>query len=223
MAQTECFAGLTDVAVPVVHGGRHMATLWSGKIFRRTPTQRDFERTVAPLRGELSPTSTREAQRAYFARPVVTPECWELAVSMLHVMATLLGERAGDACARESAFESPAVASAKRYVCEHQTQPIAPADVVDHVRMNQSYFCRLFKRETRLTLSEYINRAHLEIAQELLSATSMRITEIATAAGFGSIQQFNEMFKRYVGLSPTAYRESHILTQRRLSSLAPEK
>ena len=41
--QINCYAGLTEVAVPVVIGGRHVATLMSGQVFRREPTERDFK------------------------------------------------------------------------------------------------------------------------------------------------------------------------------------
>lgn len=45
--QINCFCGLTDVAVPVVIGGRHVATLLSGQVFRREPTERDFKMVAA--------------------------------------------------------------------------------------------------------------------------------------------------------------------------------
>ena len=40
--QVYCYAGLTDIAIPVIIAGRHVATLLSGQIFRREPTRRDF-------------------------------------------------------------------------------------------------------------------------------------------------------------------------------------
>ena len=42
LAAIHCYAGLTVVAVPVLSGGRHVATVMSGQVFRREPTQRDF-------------------------------------------------------------------------------------------------------------------------------------------------------------------------------------
>src|SRR5271165_3709244 len=47
--QTHCYAGLTVIAVPVVAGGRHLATLMSGQVFRREPTERDFLMVVKML------------------------------------------------------------------------------------------------------------------------------------------------------------------------------
>jgi len=52
--QVSCFAGLTDVAVPVIVNGQHVATLMTGQIFRRPPTERDFQMILkaAQERGE---------------------------------------------------------------------------------------------------------------------------------------------------------------------------
>jgi len=203
-AQSECFAGLTELVAPVVCDGRHVATLWSGQVFRRVPTERDFVRAVAPLRGEWCAGEMGEARRAYFARPVYTTTGLHRAAGMLHDIALKFG--AGWFFGENFDVGSSAVAIARRYVEEHLAEPTTPADVVGHVHLNHSYFCRLFKHETHLTLGEYIARAHVERALELLATSSLRITEVATVSGFGSIQQFNEKFKRYVGLSPSIYR-----------------
>ena len=181
-AHAECFAGLTELAVPVVRDGWHVATLWSGQVFRREPSVDDFVRTIAPFRGELCPDEVHEARLAYFARPVVSPESWHLAVSMLHVVATYFGERTDWDPLHDTVRESTVVTRAKEYVRAHRSRPISPADVVAHVRMNQSYFCRRFKKETGQTLSEYIARAHVGVAMELLASTPKRITRIAVMA-----------------------------------------
>ena len=70
--QVSCFAGLTDVAVPVMVGGRHVATLISGQVFRREPTERDFQIVVGMV-GQ-GPEWEGRVRRAYFATPVASPE-----------------------------------------------------------------------------------------------------------------------------------------------------
>jgi AraC-like DNA-binding protein len=207
-AHAECFAGLTELAVPVVSDGRHVATLWSGQVFRRVPSEEDFVRASAPFRSELCPGGMHEARLVYFARPVFTNEQWHHAMGMLHDIASDFGDQTAHAPDDDFSIGSSAVAKAKRYVQGNLTQPFTPAEVAEHIHLNQSYFCRLFRRETQLTLGEYIARSRVERALELLATTAMRSTEIAHAAGFGSIQRFNALFKRYVGLSPSAFRGS---------------
>ena len=59
-----------------------------------------------------------------------------------------------------------------------------------------------------MTLTEHVTRMRLEKAKAMLVDPAIRISEAAYAAGFGSIPQFNSVFKRYVGVAPTEYRES---------------
>ena len=75
--------------------------------------------------------------------------------------------------------------------------------------MAQSYFCRQFKKETGMTLTEFISRTRVRMAQErLLAAPGQRVTDIAMETGFGSITQFNVTFRYYAGMSPTQYRKA---------------
>jgi AraC-like DNA-binding protein len=100
------------------------------------------------------------------------------------------------------------VANAKQFVQTHVEEPITLAQVVRHVNVSRFYFCKLFKKVTGMTLTEYVSRVRIERAKTLLVDPSLRITEIVYSAGFGSIPQFNSVFKRIVGMPPTEYRET---------------
>ena len=99
-----------------------------------------------------------------------------------------------------------AVGSAKKFIQSHATETITLEEVLQHVHVSRFYFCKLFKRTTGVTLTEYVARVRMEKAKELLVDPSLRISEIVFAAGFGSIPQFNSVFKRFVGMSPSEYR-----------------
>jgi AraC-like DNA-binding protein len=76
------------------------------------------------------------------------------------------------------------------------------------VNVSRFYFCKLFKKATGMTLTEYVSRVRVEKAKELLVDPALRVSEVVYAAGFGSIPRFNSVFKRYVGMPPTEYRAS---------------
>jgi AraC-like DNA-binding protein len=80
--------------------------------------------------------------------------------------------------------------------------------VVRHVNVSRFYFCKLFKKATGMTLTEYVARVRVEKAKTMLVDPTLRISEVVYAAGFGSIPQFNSVFKRLVGMPPTEYRET---------------
>lgn len=204
--QVYCFAGLTVVAVPVVFGPHHLATLLSGQVFRREPTERDFLMVAKMVRGGLDGDWEKRARKAYFETPVVTAERLQAIIQLLNVFAQYLGDYASRQAIASSHHEPNAVASAKQFVQSHVEESITLAQVVQHVKVSRFYFCKLFKKATGMTLTEYVSRVRVEKAKTLLMDTSLRISEVVYAAGFGSIPRFNSVFKRYVGMPPTEYR-----------------
>jgi AraC-like DNA-binding protein/ligand-binding sensor protein len=204
--QIHCFAGLTVVAVPVVIGGRHVATLLSGQVFRREPTQRDFTLVAKMLSGGLNGDWEKKARRAYFETPVVTADRFQAIIELVNVFAQYLADYASR-CAIARSHEEPApVTSAKEFVQSHIDEPVTLGQVAQHVHVSPFYFCKLFKKATGMTLTEYVARVRVEKAKTLLVDPSLRISEVVYAAGFGSIPRFNSVFKRFVGMPPTQYR-----------------
>lgn len=204
--QISCFAGLTDVAVPVIVNGQHVATMMSGQIFRRPPTERDFRMVVSMLKGGQDADWEKKTRKAYFETPVVPPDRFEAMVHLLHVFAQYLADYAARHAISTSVNEPKPVSTAKKFVLSHVEEPITLAVVAQHVNVSRFHFCKVFKKSTGMTLTEYVARVRVEKAKTLLVDPSMRISEIVFAAGFGSIPRFNSVFKRCVGMPPTDYR-----------------
>ena len=76
------------------------------------------------------------------------------------------------------------------------------------VNMNANYLSENFKQVTGMNFVEYVARTRFSTACNLLQNPNLRISEIAFAAGFQSLSQFNRVFKRFSGKSPTQYRAS---------------
>jgi len=206
--QVNCLAGLTDVAVPVVVRGRHLATLMGGQVLRREPTQRDFAMVLKLIGAGQDQAWEARLRRAYFETPVVNAERFEAMIQLLSMFAQYLADYIDGHAIAFSSDDPRAVTSAKRFVQEHVDGPITLAGVVGHVGVSRFYFCKLFKRATGMTLTEYVTRVRLERAKTLLGDPALRISEVVFASGFGSIPRFNSVFKRHLGMAPTAYRET---------------
>lgn len=204
--QVSCFAGLTDVAVPVVVGGQQVATLMSGQVFRRQPTERDFLMVIKMLKGERNGPWEKKVRKAYFETPVVTADRFEAIIHLLNVFAQYLADYASRHAIASAPDEPHAISNAKEFVQSHVEETITLALVVEHVHMSRFYFCKLFKKVTGMTLTEYVSRVRVEKAKRLLTNPSLRVSEVVYASGFGSIPRFNSVFKRYVGMPPTEYR-----------------
>jgi AraC family transcriptional regulator of adaptative response / DNA-3-methyladenine glycosylase II len=65
---------------------------------------------------------------------------------------------------------------------------------------------RVFEREFGVSPVEYLQTRRLLLAKGLLTDTSLPITQIAHAAGFGSIRRFNDLFKERYRLTPSSFR-----------------
>ena len=76
-----------------------------------------------------------------------------------------------------------------------------------HLNVNASYLSNLFKKETGVTLTEYVNRARIDHAIFLLNTTDMQIQSIAQSCGVPDVNYFTKLFKRTIGKTPKEYRQ----------------
>jgi len=83
-------------------------------------------------------------------------------------------------------------------------------DVLDEFHYNKSYLCRIFKEETGLTMTEYVNKIKLKRAINLLLYTNMSVSTIVIQLGFSSESYFFKLFKKHYGISPLQYRKLKI-------------
>ena len=74
--------------------------------------------------------------------------------------------------------------------------------------MNPSYLSRLFKEETGISLTEYINQQRIRAAKNYLQLDTTTITEVAFMVGYNDVNYFIKRFKKIVGLTPTQYRKN---------------
>ncbi len=86
---------------------------------------------------------------------------------------------------------------------------ISLGDIAKFVFLSPSYFTRAFKEETGMSPINYLLKIRIERAKELLADTSIKISDIALSVGFSNQQRFNEMFKKYAGVTPLQYRKQH--------------
>ena len=74
--------------------------------------------------------------------------------------------------------------------------------------VNASYLSSLFKKETGMTLTEYVNKKRIDQAIFLLNSTSMQIQTIAQYCGIPDVNYFTKTFKKYIGKTPREYRDN---------------
>jgi YesN/AraC family two-component response regulator len=93
------------------------------------------------------------------------------------------------------------------YINENYNKPITLGEVANHVQLSENYFCRLFRKETKKNLTDYINVIRIEESKKLLLNSSNSLCDIAILVGFNDQSYFTKIFKKYEGFSPGAYRK----------------
>ncbi|WP_042166141.1 helix-turn-helix domain-containing protein [Paenibacillus gorillae] len=93
------------------------------------------------------------------------------------------------------------------YIHQHLSDVISREEIASHVFLNPDYLTRLFKKQTGLSISEYVLKHRLNIAAELLGSTDMSISAIASKIGYGNFSHFSRMFKKYMNMNPLEYRQ----------------
>lgn len=98
---------------------------------------------------------------------------------------------------------------AKRFIQERSNEHLSLGKVADVAGINPTHLSEKFKHVTGTKFVDYVARTRFENARKLLENVDLRVSEIGFAVGFQSLSQFNRVFKKLAGTSPTEYRAVH--------------
>jgi len=203
----KCFAGLCDSAVPIRVGENLVAFLQTGQILLHRPTKQQFKRTTRQLLKWGTAVDLKRLEEAFFQTRVLTKHQYESILRLLTIFAQHLATLSHQLTVKEQAGESPAIARARIYIAEHQGDELSLNEVAKAVNMSAFYFCKTFKKATGMTFTDYLARVRVEKVRNLLLNPHKRVSEAAYEAGFQSLSQFNRVFRRIAGESPSTYRD----------------
>ncbi len=100
------------------------------------------------------------------------------------------------------------VSKAKSFVAAHYKEDISRVEIAESVYLTPEYMAKLFKKETGISIKQYITDFRIAKAKELLSAPGARVSDVATEVGFDNFSYFSTVFKKATGLSPNEYNKS---------------
>ncbi len=203
----KCFAGMCDSAVPVRVGDNLVAFLQTGQILTHHPRKSDFTKATKELLALGSAIDVKRFEEAYFQTRVVTKRQYESIIRLLTIFGQHLSALSNQLMVQVATAESPAIARARSFIAMRYTDEISLGDVARSVNMSAFYFCKSFKRATGMTFTDYLARVRIERVKNLLLNPHKRVSEAAYEAGFQSLSQFNRVFRRVAGESPSAHRE----------------
>ncbi len=203
----ECFAGLQESAVPVRVGENVIGYLHTGQVMGRAPTEKRFNQISRRPEMSESGVNENDLKLAYLQTRVVVKKQYDSIVRLLAIFAQHLSARSNQLAVQEAASEVPVVAKARAYIAEHMGEELSLVQVARAVNTSEFYFCKLFRKSTGLTFTDYVARVRVEAVKQLLLNPHKRVSEAAYEAGFQSLSQFNRVFRRIAGEAPSVYRE----------------
>jgi AraC-like DNA-binding protein len=109
--------------------------------------------------------------------------------------------------------DSRRVLKVKNFISKNYMDEIRLNTLADIAGMSPSAFSRFFKLHTGRNLSEYIIEMRLGYASRMLVDTAKSIAEISFQSGFNNLSNFNRIFKKKKGCSPSEFRENYHKTR----------
>ncbi|MDD2971285.1 MAG: AraC family transcriptional regulator [Lachnospiraceae bacterium] len=95
------------------------------------------------------------------------------------------------------------------FIQQNYTYKISLSDIAASGAVGQSKCCKLFGKYLSQTPNTYLTQYRLDKSAELLKTTEMTITEITDATGFNGSSYYAETFRKWIGVSPTDYRNAN--------------
>lgn len=106
----------------------------------------------------------------------------------------------------KSSFSSPLIINLNKYIISHLSSSIHSKDICKSLYTSKSVLFDKIKKETGLTLLQYINNFKINEAKNLLKNTNKSLNTISEYLGFSSTSHFSRIFKKYTSLTPNEYR-----------------
>ncbi len=214
-----CPFGLTETAIPVKLGADTIGYLRIGQVLRHTPAKadtnkvtREVERAGLKFNGAL--------RKAWEKNPLIPPDKYNAIIRLLSFFGEQLSALTNQLVVERQNAEPPLIQKAREYIGKHKMEPLHLADVAKAAGASVFHFCKVFHKSTGLKFTDYVARVRLEDARTQLLNPNKRISEVAYDVGFQSLTQFNRMFKRVFGQSPTDFRNHLNNTGRRVLKTA---
>lgn len=97
----------------------------------------------------------------------------------------------------------------KEFVDVHVSKDIGISELAGLIGLSHFHFIRAFKYSVGLSPYQYVLSERISVATRMLSESDLSIADVALAAGFSGAAQLNRVFRKLVGVTPTAFRREN--------------
>jgi AraC-like DNA-binding protein/ligand-binding sensor protein len=206
-ATVTCFAGLSDTAVPIKLGEKRVGFLQTGQVALKKLSRPGFKKISAKITEWGLKIDLARLEETYFKTKVLPQRQYAAVIRLLEIFGKHLSSMANRMTMQDAQAEAPMIRRAKAHIAGHYADPIGLNEIARAMHVSTFYFCKMFKKATGLTFTNYLGRVRVEKAKNLLLNPHLRVSEIAYTVGFQSLTHFNRIFRKITGEAPTAFRE----------------
>jgi AraC-like DNA-binding protein len=191
---------------------------WEGSIPAGTLDLRSFGRRLHPplrhpliaglkgrIRGHTNDRVGKLVREVVAEQRRAQPWC-ELRLSgmILEIVAEILRGRSGLPVAQHE--HVPLIEEAAAHMRDHASETVRVEEMARFCELSPSHFRELFRRHFGLSPREYLCRARVGRAKELMIGSPLNLTEIAKRSGFASVHGLSRAFRSAEGIAPSQYR-----------------
>ncbi|MBK7821072.1 MAG: helix-turn-helix transcriptional regulator [Tessaracoccus sp.] len=176
---------------------------WSQKVSREALAP--FERALTELAASDGPRCARSMASAIAGKREFRRAAMNRYECQVHCERLLL--RLHDLLEPAESERRPTMTTLLNEIERDPTAFLTVGKAAAHLALSESYFARQFKQHTGENYIPYITRKRVERAKLLLTHTERPVLRIATELDFQPVNYFSRTFKKYVGLTPSQYRQ----------------
>jgi AraC family transcriptional regulator len=91
-------------------------------------------------------------------------------------------------------------------ILQHPEEEHSLEEMAAQAGVTPSHFCRIFKKANGVSPHQYVMKAKLDRAQELITNSDASLALIANSLGFNSQSHFTRAFRQFTGRTPSDFR-----------------
>ncbi len=199
-----CHAGLTEFLIPIIRRGQVIALLQCGQVHDRVPTDAEWRAARRSL--VAAGIASRALQRQFRQNRVLTADRQDDLLDLMELIAARLAHSDERELPTAPGRTQVCLGRAMTYIEAHLSQRLTLEAIARAAGLSPRSLMRLFRREASVSVVDFIQQRRITHACRLLRETDQTCAEIAFACGFGSVQHFNRIFRRFESAAPSDWR-----------------
>lgn len=210
----QCYLGITEIIKPVYYHDKPICVIYLGNIILKENSRGVLEKFEKL--NSITGVKSEELKNAVNTVEIIEESMLLEYTEIVDIVSDIISKTVTNETKlqRKSISTKPSYRSTnhwlieniQNYILAYYNKDLQLSQLAKLYFVNPQYLCRLFKKETGLNFSDYVNSIRINESKHLLTATKYNIVDISIQVGYSNVTYFNRLFKRYTGYTPNEYR-----------------